>query len=207
MAEIFDFIVYKTRDGYTFFEDYAMEKDFRDPITFSWKDIVGEYPCHEETLPEGNYIVCYYVAKNSGLEHHVDFHITKDQIVSNVIRGKYRFGATYFLDPIQNRKEIEQQIMREKHISDMIQMVQHLNEVFLDLGKRVIARFEIMDKSEYSDFKVEYHHLLDGEYYIIFAVEDDPRNGSWRDVYFVNVTGDSVLCALYEAAKLAMDKF
>ena len=54
---------------------------------------------NEKNLPEGkNYIVTYFKLCDdcSGLEQLVDFGITKQQIIDNVIAQKYVEGADYF---------------------------------------------------------------------------------------------------------------
>lgn len=54
---------------------------------------------NEKDLPEGkNYIVTYFKLCDdcSGLEQLVDFGITKQQIIDNVIAQKYVEGADYF---------------------------------------------------------------------------------------------------------------
>ena len=53
---------------------------------------------NEKELPEGMYIVTYYFFnKDCELEQRVDFGISKNEIIHNVINQKYVEGADYFL--------------------------------------------------------------------------------------------------------------
>ena len=53
---------------------------------------------HERDLPDGKYIVTYYVCDdNLDLLQRVDYGITKEQIVANVEAQKYVEGAGYYL--------------------------------------------------------------------------------------------------------------
>ena len=53
---------------------------------------------NEKELPEGRYIVTYYFFNSDcDLEQRVDFGISKNEIIHNVISQKYIEGADYFL--------------------------------------------------------------------------------------------------------------
>ncbi len=69
--------------------------------------------------------------------------------------------------------------------------------------KGITVRYIKMGTEEYaefSDFEKSYHHLHLGEEYIIIA---NPET----NLYFVDVTYDSMLTAVYEAMKLIQNKF
>mgnify|MGYP001266107035 FL=1 len=52
---------------------------------------------NEESLPEGEYTVTYYARCDDDLVQLVDYGITKQQIIKNVLAQKYVEGADYFL--------------------------------------------------------------------------------------------------------------
>lgn len=65
-----------------------------------WDDITGyvdELQEEDKLKDDRLYIVTYYkYIDNGDLEHMVDFGITKEQIIKNVIEQKYMEGAEYY---------------------------------------------------------------------------------------------------------------
>jgi len=64
-----------------------------------WEDISGyvDRLQEEEKLPEGNYIVTYYIYDGQDLQQRAEIGVTKAQIIQNVLDQKYVEGAEYFL--------------------------------------------------------------------------------------------------------------
>ena len=66
-----------------------------------WEDVTGiiDKLQKEESLPDNKrYVVCYYEAdKNYDLLQKVDWNITKQDIINNVLAQKYFEGADYYL--------------------------------------------------------------------------------------------------------------
>ncbi len=64
-----------------------------------WNDMTGyvDQLQKEENLPEGQYIVTYYMYDGQDLQQLADVGVSKEQIIQNVIAQKYREGADYFL--------------------------------------------------------------------------------------------------------------
>lgn len=67
--------------------------------SFLWDDMDGyvDELQHEESLPDGAYIVTYFARCDDDLVQLVDYRITKQQIIENVLAQKYVEGADYFL--------------------------------------------------------------------------------------------------------------
>ena len=64
-----------------------------------WEDVTGviDKLQDEDKLPEGQYIVCYFKAdENLDLLQLVDYNISKQQIIENVLNQKYFEGADYY---------------------------------------------------------------------------------------------------------------
>ena len=55
-------------------------------------------------------------------------------------------------------------------------------------------------KEMFNDWTISYHGILSGEDYI-FIIQDNHL------LYAINITGDSVLCALSDLMKLLVEKF
>ena len=66
-----------------------------------WEEIKPDYVDelqNESDMPEGKYAVCWYeYGSYFTLYERVDYGITKEQIIQNVINQKYREGADYYL--------------------------------------------------------------------------------------------------------------
>ena len=108
-------IVEGWHDGEYYFFDYPEDYEREDGIgAVDVSDEIGYHQCKksalyddmtgyvdelqdEKNLPEGNYIVTYFfLNKDLDLEQRVEFGISKDEIVRNVINQKYVEGADYF---------------------------------------------------------------------------------------------------------------
>lgn len=66
--------------------------------SFLWDDMDGyvDKLQNEELLPDGEYIVTYFARCDDDLVQLVDYGITKQEIVENVLAQKYVEGADYF---------------------------------------------------------------------------------------------------------------
>ena len=67
--------------------------------SFLWDDMTGyvDKLQNEDSLPDGEYIVTYFARCDDDLVQLVDYGITKQQIIENVLAQKYVEGADYFL--------------------------------------------------------------------------------------------------------------
>lgn len=64
-----------------------------------WDDMTGyvDEIQREEELPDGRFIVTYYMYDGQDLVQLADVDVSKDEVIQNVINQKYREGADYFL--------------------------------------------------------------------------------------------------------------
>jgi len=77
------------------------------------RDLVGTHQCRksivyddmkgytdvlqrEEQLPDGHYIVCYYWWDGRHIIQLVDWDISREQVIQNVLQQRYLEGAAYF---------------------------------------------------------------------------------------------------------------
>ncbi len=111
-----DRILFKASNNEYYFWDGRDDADFYD--AYPDAEIIGYVPCnrskdmfHEQCLerkdhirefdykiPEGKYIVCYCEDPYGSMVYQkVDYNITKEDIIRNILDQKYKGGADYYL--------------------------------------------------------------------------------------------------------------
>lgn len=88
-AEIIGYVPYDRSKGHMYHESWARE----DLNQKGQKDHIREY---DYKIPEGKYVVCYYEDLESCYQK-VDYNITKEDIIRNILDQKYKDGANYYL--------------------------------------------------------------------------------------------------------------